>query len=475
MQSTKNRHCLSHYACGVRMGATPTQSSAALSRLVSWLSTAEGVKINPALRMDADAEADDVFSLAAGVSSGATLLSVQADSLLSTRDAATKLGSGARELAEPAALAAMLLMERAAGDESKFAAFAAAARPPGGGQPFLWEEDEIAWLDGSVVREKALEVREGIRVEWQEVCSSLQIEMSLEDYMWAQAVVAGRALALGRDFPLVLAPGCDVVPHAPVGEEPTVSMLSDSGGLFGKGKVMLSAVRDLSAGTKLTARYVDVGATSADYVLDHGFVPEGGAGALVEVGFSLAGLDPFLEDKEDILEYNEVLTTPVFTLTNASERGLWSPPEGMEPFLRLLNLGAADAFLLEAVFRNEVWGFMEAPVSKVNEEAMCDVIIAACEDALDQYGAVIPGADTLGEGTLRASRAATAAAVVAGEKEVLKCALDYYRRERESLDAKEYYQERRLKALDLLRPLDESEIVDAEGGGRMGRAFDENY
>lgn len=37
-----------------------------------------------------------------------------------------------------------------------------------------------------------------------------------------------------------------------------------------------------------------------------------------------------------------------------------------------------DAFLMEALFRNEVWGHMQVPVSRVNEEAVCQSMIDGC-------------------------------------------------------------------------------------------------
>lgn len=39
----------------------------------------------------------------------------------------------------------------------------------------------------------------------------------------------------------------------------------------------------------------------------------------------------------------------------------------------------ADAFLLEALFRTEVWGFMQQPVSEDNERAVCDSMILGCK------------------------------------------------------------------------------------------------
>ena len=42
----------------------------------------------------------------------------------------------------------------------------------------------------------------------------------------------------------------------------------------------------------------------------------------------------------------------------------------------------ADAFLMEALFRNEVWGFMQLPVSRENEAAACHSMIEGCRSDL---------------------------------------------------------------------------------------------
>lgn len=44
----------------------------------------------------------------------------------------------------------------------------------------------------------------------------------------------------------------------------------------------------------------------------------------------------------------------------------------------------ADAFLLEALFRNETWDFMLQPVSRENEDALCQSMIAGCRSALSK-------------------------------------------------------------------------------------------
>jgi [ribulose-bisphosphate carboxylase]/[fructose-bisphosphate aldolase]-lysine N-methyltransferase len=44
-----------------------------------------------------------------------------------------------------------------------------------------------------------------------------------------------------------------------------------------------------------------------------------------------------------------------------------------------------DAFLMESVFRREVWGFMQQPVSVENEQAVCEGMISGCEAAVASY------------------------------------------------------------------------------------------
>ena len=47
-------------------------------------------------------------------------------------------------------------------------------------------------------------------------------------------------------------------------------------------------------------------------------------------------------------------------------------------FLRLRCLGGDDAFLLESIFRSEVWDFMNEPVSRTNEEEVNNLLVTRC-------------------------------------------------------------------------------------------------
>ena len=46
--------------------------------------------------------------------------------------------------------------------------------------------------------------------------------------------------------------------------------------------------------------------------------------------------------------------------------------------LKLRMPAGQDAFLMESLFRNEVWGHLEAPVSETNESAVYSSMIEGC-------------------------------------------------------------------------------------------------
>lgn len=64
-------------------------------------------------------------------------------------------------------------------------------------------------------------------------------------------------------------------------------------------------------------------------------------------------------------------------------------PKEMLPYLRLVALGGTDAFLLESIFRNAVWDHLQLPVSRANEEVICQVVRNACKSALAGYNTTL--------------------------------------------------------------------------------------
>jgi [ribulose-bisphosphate carboxylase]-lysine N-methyltransferase len=113
------------------------------------------------------------------------------------------------------------------------------------------------------------------------------------------------------------------------------------------------------------------------------------------------------------------------------------PDPAMMQFLRLAKLGSTDAFLLESIFRKDVWGFMALPVSEMNELEVVNAITTACQSALDELrGCPDGGPEVCSQ--LRES-----------ESRALTRTIEFLLREREALDLKEYYQERRLRDLGI--------------------------
>merc|ERR1712216_158406 len=108
----------------------------------------------------------------------------------------------------------------------------------------------------------------------------------------------------------------------------------------------------------------------------------------------------------------------------------------------------------------EIWGFMQEPVSMENEKMMLETLIATCEGCLSGFTTTdAEDAKALSGGSVREQRAA---AVRRSEKAALKNTILILEEEIDSLEDKEYYQERRLRILNLDRPVDESEIVDPD-------------
>lgn len=361
-------------------------------------------------------------------------------------------------LSDESALAAALLLKQ----DTTFGALVEALRTEFN-HAFLWSDAELEALSASTLRGRAKEVRNAIESEWDTLHNGpLGAQGTLDDYLWAQAAVQSCAVRLSSRIvlaPLLTAAGL------PEGEDSKANTrLQSRGGSFfaGRSRIVLIAERDLVVGDRISIDR-DAVTDMDELLLDFGL---SGGEPRFELDLSITPLDRFYEDKEDVLKDEELLVTESFDLRK-SDNTAWTPPDNLEPFVRLMCLGGTDAFLLESVFRKEIWGFMNLPVSKTNEKALCDYLIGACEDALDAYEDDVGDAQT--------TRSTLARTLVDAEKEILCACRDHYRRYTNSLDDIQYYQERRLNELDLLRPLDESEIVDAEGGARMGRAFDENY
>lgn len=114
--------------------------------------------------------------------------------------------------------------------------------------------------------------------------------------------------------------------------------------------------------------------------LDYGFIESGAKRDAFTFTLEIPESDDFYGDKLDIAETNGLGESAYFDIK--LDRPL---PPTMLPYLRLLALGGTDAFLLESIFRNTIWSHLEVPVSRANEELICQVVQKACRSALNGY------------------------------------------------------------------------------------------
>ncbi|GMH70423.1 hypothetical protein TrST_g4898 [Triparma strigata] len=161
--------------------------------------------------------------------------------------------------------------------------------------------------------------------------------------------------------------------------------------------------------------------------------------------FYLDDDDRFYDDKLDILSRRSLLETFDLAVDVSNFSFDWS-------VMRLLAVGGEDAFLLESVFRENVWEIMEEPVSLNNERAVLSMILAEAKVSLDR----------LSSSTISSSRLQQ---IASWEIENLNAIVEECEREMEGLEGKLYYQERRIRELNLDSAWDLEGNEGESGGG----------
>jgi [ribulose-bisphosphate carboxylase]-lysine N-methyltransferase len=291
-------------------------------------------------------------------------------------------------------------------------------------------DEDAAWLEERVWNKDRAKFPETVTLG----CDTIPC-FTAEGFKWAMALAVSRSVFV--DGALRLLPVFDMANHNDKGREISGGTM----GAFGTTKgAQLVAGKSYKAGDEVFCSYGPKSA--ADYLLEHGFCPpQVFKTSVSELTFELDPEDRFYDDKLDVLEFETYELAPMdpvqsFDIVSAPGQDS-SPDPAMIQFLRLSKLGAQDAFLLESIFRKDVWGFMALPVSEKNEEEAVDTIIGACQKALDEMEQCEEGGPEVCN-QLRES-----------EKKALTRTMEYLQREKEALDLKEYYQERRLKDLGL--------------------------
>ncbi|CAM9283596.1 unnamed protein product [Pylaiella littoralis] len=367
-------------------------------------------------------------------------------------------------------IALQLLWERAQGERSKMAPWIAVL--PTAGEldiPLFWDKADLTLADASSTRGISgfgADVDEDYAWLSQKTFANNPNvfpadKFGPEDFRWAVGVALSRSFFVNGE--LRLTPLVDFANHASSRgvSEPT----GGTTGLFGSTAVVLRAAKDYEAGEEFLVSYGPKGA--AGYLEENGFVPTvSGSEVTCELEFTIPEDDDFFDDKEDILKLNGLGASSTFDLTAA---GL--PDAELVRFLRLLCLGGDDAFLLEGIFRSEVWDFMGEPVSRENEEAVNNLLATRCQDEVKAfYGSAKEDEEIISGKAQASERQRLCASVRQGERTALQMTKGWCETDSKALDRKEYYQERRLKELQLDLPWEVDEIYPTErrpGGGEL--------
>uniref|UniRef100_A0A7S3A360 Rubisco LSMT substrate-binding domain-containing protein n=1 Tax=Rhodosorus marinus TaxID=101924 RepID=A0A7S3A360_9RHOD len=240
--------------------------------------------------------------------------------------------------------------------------------------PIFWTDAELEYLRGSSLLEKVKSIKVRISEEFSRVLQALpgkvKEEITLDRYTWAQGILFSRAFELPPSLTIVLLPGADSFPTSRSGNS---VVRATKGGLFGQDKnVALVADADIFRGDQVVVtRNAE---SNAQFLMDYGIVYEDSPALdAVDLEFGVSPLDPFYDDKVDILQEMNMSIALNFRVTAGCNEYREEDMEQLEyiaQYLRLVCLGGPDSFLLEAVFRSEVWDFMALPVSKENEKTV---------------------------------------------------------------------------------------------------------
>lgn len=220
------------------------------------------------------------------------------------------------------------------------------------------------------------------------------------------------------------------------------------GGWFGA-RVQLVATKEIPREQSICIDW-DQGQGRGDSRLfaQHGVMDTRAPRGTFEIGLSIPKDDPFCEDKMDVLEIAGFSGEGVTFSIQEGEL----PSEDLRTMLRLIHLGGTDAFLLEALFRDQVWELISLPVSRENEAMACASIVQALEQALESYPTTFEeDFALLAKGQVQEGSALEIAIRLRmGEKQALQTGIQFFNGVLDELDEIEYYQERRLKRLGLL-------------------------
>lgn len=364
---------------------------------------------------------------------------------------ASEIGSVCSGLKPWVSVALFLIREKKLGDNSSWKPYIDIL-PEFTNSTIFWSEEELSQLQGSQLLNTTLGVKELVANEFAKLEEEVILRhkklfpfpITIDDFFWAFGMLRSRAFTHLEGQSLVLIPLADLINHSPSITAEDFAWEVKGAGLFSR--ELLFSLRNpipVKAGDQVLIQY-DLRKNNAELALDYGFVESRRERHTYTLTLEIPESDPFFGDKLDVAETNGLGEVAYFDII------LDQPlPPTMLPYLRLLAIGGTDAFILESIFRNSVWGHLQLPFSRANEELICLVIRDTCKSALSGYSTTIEQDEKLlDEGNLD-PRLEIAVRMRLGEKKVLQ-QIDGIFREREmELGVLEYYQERRLKDLGL--------------------------
>ncbi|GJW66239.1 fructose-bisphosphate aldolase-lysine N-methyltransferase, chloroplastic [Tanacetum coccineum] len=282
----------------------------------------------------------------------------------------------------------------------------------------FWSEEELSEIEGTQLLSTTLSVKEYVKNEFLQVQEQVispnkrlfPFEITLEDFIWAFGILRSRAFSRLRGQNLVLIPLADLINHSASITTEYYAYEIKGVGLFSRDQIFsLRSPIPVKAGQQVLIQY-DLNKSNAELALDYGFIESTPDRNTYTLTLQISESDPYFDDKLDIAETNGTKAVQYFDIT----LGRPLPPK-MLPYLRLVALGGTDAFLLESIFRNSVWDHLELPVSRDNEEVICQVVRSACQSALSSYRTTIEEDEKLKGGNI-SSRLEIAIGIRAGEK-----------------------------------------------------------
>jgi len=376
----------------------------------------------------------------------------------------TKIASSQLRTGDLGILALLLLEEKAKGSASKYSAYVEALPKQAPGI-LGWLAEEVNELCASTSRRIRSQI-DAVDKDWSTISGLLPSnKVTQEAFRWAFGIVKARHLIID-DSPM-LVPGIDSIAFDPLASnEPFTA----SAGMWGGKIIKVNAARALNKGDVVTMSFGLK--SSAECIEDHGFIPDidlVDSCAEFAVSINEASGDKYFEDKQDIL-----LGAPSTQRFDLEADESVSIDPSLLQFLRLKFIEGKDSFILESCFRNTAFYTLAKPFSKQNEIKAAQYLQDECERMLETMNAIASDAqDADTEKTSSNNNKKTLATLRRQERAALLNTSNAIKAYLKVLlvgpDPTEYYQERRLRELDLLRPLDESEIVGADEG-RGGRS-----